>query len=193
MGNSWEDYYKKVSKRKEHPVLRIALDMLSKKGLAYDLGAGAGVDSNYLARNGWRVIAVDQEQASIDFINKTTKDSRSVKAVRSNFESIDLKECDLIFGAASFPFCRAEEFNKFWENMKNALVKDGVLAGNLFGVNDTWAIKNDKTMTFLDHDSISKLFKGFDIMYFDEVEEDRKTALGNLKHWHIYSFVLKRI
>lgn len=193
MGKSWEDYYKKVSNRKEHPILRTALDMVSKKGLAYDLGAGAGVDSNYLAKNEWRVIAVDQEQASIDFIKKVTRDSSSVKAVCSSFESIDLEKCDLIFGAASFPFCKAKEFNKFWKKMKNALVKDGILAGNLFGINDTWAIRNNKRMTFLDHDSISKLFDGFDIMYFDEVEEDRKTALGNLKHWHFYSFVLKKM
>lgn len=48
-------------------------------------------------------------------------------------------------------------------------------------------------MVFLSKKQVLQLFKEpFDIIHFNEVEKDGKTALGNMKHWHIYNVIAKK-
>ena len=43
-------------------------------------------------------------------------------------------------------------------------------------------------------DEILNLFKDlFEIVYFDEIEKDGRTALGKTKHWHIYNVIARKI
>jgi hypothetical protein len=48
-------------------------------------------------------------------------------------------------------------------------------------------------MSFQNENSLIELFKDYDIIFFDELEEDKETALGTMKHWHIYSFILRKL
>ena len=47
-------------------------------------------------------------------------------------------------------------------------------------------------MVFLLREEVLELFRDFDIIYFKEIEEDKKTALGVMKHWHIYDIIAKK-
>lgn len=47
-------------------------------------------------------------------------------------------------------------------------------------------------MVFLLKEEVLELFRDFDIIYFKEIEEDKKTALGVKKHWHIYKVIAKK-
>ena len=47
-------------------------------------------------------------------------------------------------------------------------------------------------MVFLSKTEVLELFKNFDIINFKEKEEDKKTALGVKKHWHIYDVIAKK-
>lgn len=47
-------------------------------------------------------------------------------------------------------------------------------------------------MVFLSKTEVLELFKDFDIIHFKEIEEDKKTALGVEKHWHIYDVIAKK-
>lgn len=47
-------------------------------------------------------------------------------------------------------------------------------------------------MTFLNKDEILNLLKDFDMISFEEIEKDGKTALGKIKHWHIYEVIAKK-
>jgi len=47
-------------------------------------------------------------------------------------------------------------------------------------------------MVFLSKTEVLELFKNFDIIHFKEIEEDKKTALGVMKHWHIYDVIAKK-
>lgn len=59
------------------------------------------------------------------------------------------------------------------------------------GEKDSW--KNlKKHMTFLNKNEILNLLKDFDMISFEEIEEDGKTALGRIKHWHIYEVIAKK-
>ena len=48
-------------------------------------------------------------------------------------------------------------------------------------------------MVFLSKEQVIDLFKdSFDIIAFNELEKDEKTALGKMKHWHIYNVIAKK-
>jgi len=115
---------------------------------------------------------------------------KTLKGQEASFENINLEKCHLINGTFSFPFCHPKSFDEFWSELRKALSRGGTLSGQLFGPNDDWSLNTN--MNFQTHESWKTLLKGFEIIYFDEVEEVRPTAMGNPKHWHIYSFILKR-
>lgn len=49
-------------------------------------------------------------------------------------------------------------------------------------------------MVFLPKEQILNLFeKSFEIAYFNEIEQDGKTGLGKIKHWHIYNVIAKKM
>ena len=48
-------------------------------------------------------------------------------------------------------------------------------------------------MVFLTKKEVLDLFKDFEILKFKEIEKDDKTALGILKHWHIFEIIAKKI
>ena len=44
-------------------------------------------------------------------------------------------------------------------------------------------------MTFFDTNNINEMFKEFKIIKYEEIEKDKKTALGQDKHWHIFDLI----
>ena len=48
-------------------------------------------------------------------------------------------------------------------------------------------------MTFLSNEQVVDLFKKFEIIEFHENEDDEKTGLGKIKHWHIFDIIAKKI
>ena len=60
-----------------------------------------------------------------------------------------------------------------------------------FGKNDSWNNENSK-LIFLDKKEIEELFKKFEILKLEEIEENKKTGLGIMKHWHIYNVIAKK-
>jgi trans-aconitate methyltransferase len=190
MNKKWERYYKITSGRKVHPILEQALEYLDSAGVAYDMGAGAGVEVKYLLERDWTVHAVDNEESSLKFIKKNVGDNKTLKLELVSFNKLKMEKCKLIFGSAAFPFCHPKHFDMFWNRMRNSLEKDGIIAGTFFGFKDDWS--TTKGMTFQNEVTLIELFKDYDILFFDEHEEDKETALGTMKHWHIYSFVLRK-
>ena len=191
MKKVWLDYYKKVAGREPDPILQLALKKVQNKDMAYDLGCGAGDDSKYLLSEGFHVTSIDKDKASIEFIKSIIKKNKRLSLEQNSFEKIKFKPCSLIWGRSSFPLCNPKHFNKFWKVMGNSLQPNGLLCGNLFGVNDTWA--SSKVMTFISHEDWKNVLVGFEVLYFDEKEFDGPTALGTGKHWHIYYFILKKL
>ncbi len=189
---SWNDYYKKISRKPPSLLLKVALNEVKQIGIAYDLGAGAGVDSKFLAKQGWNVFAVDKEPSSINFIRKIKTVRGDIKPVLSNFEELTLQKAHLIFASFSLPFCSPCKFPFLWNKIQSSLVGGGILAGTLLGNNDSWVKDSNGGMTFQTNKQILDLFEDYEILYFDEQEEDRPTALGKQKHWHVYSFVVRK-
>jgi len=55
MKKKWHRYYKITSGLKVHPILELALEFVDSPGVAYDMGAGAGIEVKYLLERGWTV------------------------------------------------------------------------------------------------------------------------------------------
>lgn len=70
--------------------------------------------------------------------------------------------------------------------------KDGYFVGNFFGLNDSWS-KIKEQMVFLSKEEVLELFNNsFEILEFNEIEKDGITALGKMKHWHIYNVIARK-
>jgi tellurite methyltransferase len=188
--SQWIDYYKKTTKRPPHPLLKVALGHFASPGVAYDLGAGSGVDTQYLIKQAWKVHAVDQEEAALDYIKKKIKFSPQLLLERTSFETLMFQKCDLIFSSLALPFCHPDHFSHLWKKMSEALKPQGIICGNFFGTKDDWAI--NAHMTFMNQENVLALFKDFEILYFDEMKGPTMTTAGFLRHSHSYSFIIQK-
>lgn len=160
---------------------------------AIDLGCGAGRDTIYLIKSGWKVLSIDRENTS-EFISSKLNNEELEKFnfKCQEFENIELDKNNLLVANFSIPFCNKEHFDEFWNKIANSILKDGFFVGNFFGLNDSWAKMKDQ-MVFLSKKQVLELFENlFDIIEFNEVEKDGKTGLGKMKHWHIYNVIAKK-
>ena len=85
----------------------------------------------------------------------------------------------------------ADCFPHVWQKICGAIRVGGRFSGQLYGDRDSWADRAG--MTFHTAGEVETLLKGFEVEYFIEEEEESVTPRGNLKHWHIFHIVAKKI
>lgn len=190
MKNSF-DYYEKTKNSIARKNVREFIGMKVKPGNCIDLGCGAGNDTIYLIKNGWKVTAIDREDTEKiirNYLNEEEQNSLEFEV--QDFKNVILKPCNLLVANLSLSFCKRDYFNELWNKIVNSISKDGYFVGNFFGKNDTWA--NRPNMTFFSKEDVMNLFTSFEIIDFNEVERDGKTALGVEKHWHILNVIAKK-
>ena len=189
---SWEIYYKKFYNKPPSPLLQIALDHNAyENGWAYDIGCGTGSDTRFLLKKGWHVCAVDREDVAIQTLKKDCAKFNHLTCLQEDFSNLVIQTAGLIHGTYSFGFAGEAGFYPLWQSMVGALKSGGTISGELFGDQDDW--KNSSRVKTINHLELEKLIEGFDIMYFDEEYFRRPTALGDLKNWHVYSIVIRKI
>lgn len=186
-------YYKNTANALPHPMIREIINMNVKPGKAIDLGCGAGRDTIYLIKNGWKVLAIDKENTKKFITDKLNNEEiKRLKFEIQNFENIELEKNNLLVANFSIPFCNKIYFNEFWEKITDSILKDGYFVGNFFGLNDTWA-KTRKQMVFLTKEQVLDLFKNsFEIIRFKELDKYGKNGLGKMQHKHIYNVIAKK-
>jgi len=195
----WDEYYRNtLNEEKPRYTLLLAQQYFNldnkTPGLAVDLGAGTGRDTLFLLRKGWNVHAIDAEPLSIEIIlNRTeTENPQHLETSISSFANMVLPDnIDLVNASFSLPFCPSEDFSECWNNIVDHLAVGGRFAGQLFGDRDEWAAGSSGT--FHTHEQMLQLFEDHFVIEYLQIEEGLlPTAVGPMKHWHIYHVVARK-
>ena len=189
-----EEYYRKTENSKPNFLLEKLINNVDiEQKNAVDLGCGAGRDTLYFIKNGFKVLAIDREDTSKIISKKLSfEELKRFRFRCQDFEDTEIEENNLLVANFSIPFCNKNYFKSFWNKINNSILGNGYFVGNFFGLNDSWT-KTKQDMVFLTKEEVLDLFKNnFYIIFFKEVEKDEKTALGVMKHWHIYNVIAKK-
>ncbi len=186
MERNISEYYKITENYNAHKNVTDFLSLNVLPSNAIDLGCGAGRDTIALIKKGWNVLAIDKEDTE-EIIRKhlTDEEQKKMKFLNAKFGGMDIPKTKLIVANYSLSFSKRELFNEIWKKIDDSIIKGGYFVGTLFGKNDSWA-KGKNDMTFFDNNNINEMFKEFKIIKYEEIEKDKKTALGQDKHWHIF-------
>jgi hypothetical protein len=135
---------------------------------------------------------MDKEQIeSIIRVQLTPEQNARFNFIQADFESLEeLLKVQLLVSNFALPFCDSTYFDKLWINVCQSLSDGGYFIGNFFGLNDEWNTSNSK-MIFHTKEQVLELFKEFNILYINEIEYDKNTAMGKMKHWHVIEVVAK--
>ena len=197
---TWEIYYQNTLNISDpHKTLLLAQKyfQLESKigGMAADLGAGTGRDTLFLLKQGWKVLAIDAEQLSIDIILNRVDVSylNNLEVLVSPFSEMILpNELDLINASYSLPFCNPKDFPQCWRMIIDQLAIGGRFSGQFFGEKDEWALNPD--LTIHSYEEMLRLFEDQFVIEYLQIEDGLiPCANGKMKHWHVYHVVAKKI
>jgi len=194
----WPDYYKAMAGKVPRDTLLTALEHFDRENpnqkgrFAVDLGCGEGRDTVELLRRGWRVLAIDGHPDAFErmLARQDLENVELLETKLAKFHDIIFPENDLVNASFCLPFCPPEYFSEFWAKLIQSIRPGGRFSGQLFGDRDAWA--KIPTNTHHTKEQAKKLLEPFEIEIFTEEEEDRKTTLEEMKHWHIFHIVARR-
>lgn len=190
---NWIQYYDKTKKEYPRNNVKFLIDSLNLKPTnAIDLGCGQGNDTIYLINNDFKVLGIDKENVE-DIIRARLPEKRQGNFTfkKQKLENLKIPNTDLIIANFSLSFCKKEYFKLMWQKIVESINLNGYFVGTIFGINDSWN-KKYRDMSFFDKEDVKRLFNKFKIIVFEEIENDKPTALGKEKHWHFYSIIAQK-
>lgn len=192
--SDWPAFLEKTRERPAWPLV-IEAAALAPGRRALDLGAGGGRDSRYLLGEAFHVTAVDASPDAGQILAGLPHQGR-LQVVVSRFEDFGFESYDLINAAFSLPFTPPEAFDRVFTSLRGALAADGIFCGQLFGTEDTWNQPGRSLpgvrLTFHTRAQVERLLAGMEVLRLDERQEDGETALGEKKHWHVFTILARR-
>lgn len=185
----WENFYKLTKNRPPWPLLVEAVNLLSQRKAALDIGCGAGRDSRFLLEEGFRVTALDSDPNAVALMTSFSQDY--LRVVQSSFETFDFEKYDLVNAHFALPFLSEEYFHVVFARIKEALHAGGLFVGQFFGVNDEWNTPENQ-MTFLTREQAEDELRGLKTLVFREEDIDSHVADGTPKHWHVFHIIAQK-
>lgn len=83
----WKDYIKKTERRKPLPFVVASVKRYApKRGRTLDIGSGAGVEAKFLKKEGYSVVALDNDAYAIQKLKQ-----RGIKTVKSDIRNFKIK------------------------------------------------------------------------------------------------------
>ncbi len=188
---TWKDYFESRKGKPPRPLLIKALSFVKNKDAALDFGAGTLNDIPLLLDGGFKhVVALDKNDVT-KLIGKELPKNRFEYIVAS-FEEFDygVNRFDLISAQFALPFINPASFDDVFEKIYQSLKQGGILVGQFFGDRDEW--RDNPEMTFTSRARVDELLSRFKVMSLEEEERDSVTAVGEMKHWHIFNFIVEK-
>jgi len=151
---------------------------LFKGGKALDLGAGDFELAKKLQGFNYEVDVVD--------VKDPGPIPDGIKFFSQDMMTFDIKGYDLIIAQNSLPFTDSRVMIK---RIAEGLNKGGITSFALFGERDEW--KDRPNMSFVNYDEAITLIQkvGLNIYRRSTEEGYGPTKTGQIKYWHIHSFV----
>lgn len=126
---------------KPSPELKKIIGLLNSGGKALDIGAGDGRNSLYLARNGFRVTAIDNSIIAMKKLNRFASHNGlkgKVLTICSDVRVVDYphSEYDLAIAVTIFDHLPKEDIYPLFEKISNSLIPDGYLFVRVHTIDD---------------------------------------------------------
>src|SRR4051812_14200630 len=188
--SDWGEFYERTKGKPPQPLLVRAVPYVREKVAALDLGSGALMDSAFLLSAGFKTVtAVDHEPIARKRADELPVDR--FRYVISKFEHFNFQEqqFDLVNAQYSLPFIGRSEFGTIWSRIHAYLKPKGIFTGQLFGDRDSWS--RNTQMTFHTRSQAETLLSVFEVLELQEEEEDGMPAVGPMKHWHVFHFIVR--
>lgn len=186
----WLRYYEKALLRPHAKRTELAVELnRSDSKIAIDCGCGTGSDIYYLEQLGYQVYGFDINPDSVAICRKRFTSKPLVEISEASFESFHYPKSGVVIANSSLFFADPNKFEHTWSKIESSLEIDGIFAGDFMGMKDSWALNYRSPTTPLTESQIRELFSCFEIIKFTERDEEAKTSLGKLKHWHMYSVI----
>ena len=130
-----QKYYENTENALPHPMVKKFIDMNNNPKYAIDLGCGAGRDTIYLIKNGWKVLSIDKENTREIISSKLDNEElKNFNFECQDFENIELEKNNLLVANFSIPFCNKDYFNEFWNKISNSILQERILRWELFWI-----------------------------------------------------------
>lgn len=187
----WREFIHITSGAPPWPRLVRAAKMFEEPGEALDVGAGAGRDTAYLLRQGWRVTAVDASPSAATALRRMPR-QRNLQVFVSAVEDFDPATYDLVNAQFSLPFIPPAQFQATVRDLRDSVRPGGIMAATFFGMHDEWNVAGTE-LSFSTRVDVERLFRGFELVELTEADEDGHTADGTPKHWHVFHLIARRV
>lgn len=196
----WDAYFKRKLNDPPTGFVVEALKSIPQQGqgkVAMDMGSGIGHETLLLLKEGYRVLAVDSQAVSFEYMKKLpgiTPYQQNITPMTVRFQDLDfssLPPLDMVVASFSIPFVSEADFNTVWNNVVNKIKPGGYFIVNLFDPEFTYFEQKFRPhMTFHKKSDAMALFKGFKIINFTEVKmPSLKPGTRN----YYYAFVAKKL
>lgn len=201
--DTWRAYYTKTRGRPPRPTVLRALDAFEAEGMpedafAVDLGCGGGRDTIEILRRGWRVLAIDGQQAAIHALlaREDIPDAAKTRleTLVSRLEDVEIPRCHLVNASFCLHGCPNDLFPALWKRIFDALRPGGRVSGQLLGERDSWAdpARAKPGISAFSRAEVDGLLAPYAVEWLEENEEDSVTPRGEAKHWHFFHMVARK-
>ena len=195
MNNNILKYYNNTKNIEPHELVKKIIQK-KEKGIAIDIGVGAGRDTVALLKNGWSVTAIDKNDTSNIIKENLNKDEiKRLTFICDDVTNIKFPKSDLIISFNVLSFVDKKSIKCVIEKIRNSLNKNGIVILNFFGKEDGFkdriSEEKERNEIYLyDESEIKELLKDFEIIKLNEIKKDEISGDGVMKHWHIYTVVV---